>query len=578
MNRHIRAAAVAAIAGSGVVAAAFLQASVAVAWADDTGFTIGGLSFQDPVALPGLLGGEPTPGYESILPTFFNAPFLSIGSDDALGFVQTGSQQFTVEDTSSSTTLGTIDTQINDQNLLGIQTAQFTVVSSDAASGLSASQTAELPTDGTVFSITNLGSGYANVYEAIPNADGTAASSITDTFVTPFGDINVPTTYDAIAPLSPATALEALGNTSGDAGLSANAFTIGSTTFDPGADGFSTPLVPNVFSVAPLLNFGAGSLDISGSGSPEATQNFEVFTGGADAGNVQTSVMYSDLLGLDSTQFTIVSETPNGDATDLPAVGTVYSVTDLGSGYENVYEAIPNADGTAASSITDTVVTPFGNIDLSTPYDAIAKLDPAAPLADLAATGNAALSDNAFTIDGITFDPGADGLAPVGSLFGIAPVLEIAGGQLAIPGSITPFASAGLEAYDSSGTDLGSLTVGENMSNILGFIDTTQFNVVSEDAASGLTAAQAAELPAVGTVYSVTDFGSGFENIYEAIPNADGTAASSIIDTFATPFGNIPLTTLFDAIAPLDPGDAAAGVTAAAGAAAFDLFNPSTWF
>jgi hypothetical protein len=578
MNRRIHAAGVVAASG-GIVAAALLQASVAIAWADDTGFTIGSLSFEDPVALPGLLGGEPTPGYESILPTFFNAPLLSIGSDDSLGFVQTGSQQFTVED-SSSTTLGTIDTQVNDQNLLGIQTAQFTVVSNDAASGLTASQTAELPTDGTVFSITNLGSGYANVYEAIPNADDTAASSITDTFVTPFGNINVPTSYDAIAPLNPATPLEALGNSSGDPGVSDNAFTIGATTFDPGADGFSTPLVPDVFSVAPLLNFGAGSLDISGGGSPEATQIFEVFSGGADAGSVQTSLNYSDLLGFQSTQFTVDSVAPNGDATGLPAVGTVYSVTDLGSGYENIYEAIPNASNTAAPSITDTLVTPFGNIDLPTPYDAINFLDPATPLADLAATSsNPAVSDNAFTIDGTTFDPGAAGLAPVGQLFGIAPLLQIAGGQLAIPGEVTPFATAGLEAYDSSGTDLGSLTVGENMSDILGFINTTQFDVVSEDAASGLTAAQAAELPAVGTVYSVTDFGSGFENIYEAIPNADDTAAASIIDTFATPFGDFQLPTMFDAIAALDPGAAVSGVDAAAGAAtAFDLFDPSSWF
>ena len=333
MNRRIHAAGVAATAGGGLLAAAFLQASVAVATADDAGFTIGGLSFEDPVALPGLFGGEPVPGYESIFPTFFNAPLLSIGSDDALGILNVGSQQFTVED-SSNTTLGTIDTHVNDQNLLGINTAQFTVVSSDPASGLTESQAAALPTDGTVYSITNLGSGYANVYEAIPNADGTAASSITDTLVTPFGDVNVPTSYDAIAPLNPATPLEALGNFSDAAGVSANAFTIAGTTFDPGSEGFSTPLVPNVFSVAPLLNFGAGSLDISGGGAPEATQNFEVFTGGADAGQVQTSLMYSDLLGLNSTQFTVEGVTPIGDATDLPAVGTVYSVTDLGSGYE----------------------------------------------------------------------------------------------------------------------------------------------------------------------------------------------------------------------------------------------------
>jgi hypothetical protein len=575
MNRRIHAAGVAATAGGGILAAAFLQ--TAVATADDAGFTIGGLSFEDPMAIPGLFGGEPVPGYESIFPTFFNAPLLSIGSDDALGILNTGTQQFTVED-SSNTTLGTIETHVNDQNLLGINTAQFTVVSSDPASGLSDSQAAALPTDGTVYSITNLGSGFANVYEAIPNADGTAASSITDTLVTPFGNVNVPTTYDAIAPLNPATPLEALGDTSGAAGASDNAFTIGSTTFDPGADGFSTPLVPNVFSVAPLLNFGAGSLDISGGGAPEATQNFEVFTGGADVGQVQTSLMYSDLLGLNSTQFTVEGVTPTGDATDLPTVGTVYSVTDLGSGYENIYTAIPNADGTAASSITDTLTTPFGNINLSTPYDAIAPLDPATPLADLAST-NASLSDNAFTIDGTTFDPGDAGFNTVHPLFGIAPVLEIAGGQLATPESTFSFATQAVEAYDGSGTDLGSVTLGENMSNILGFINTTQFGVASEVAASGLTASQAAELPAVGTIYSVTDLGSGFENIYEAIPNADDTAASSIIDTFATPFGDFQLPTMFDAIAALDPGAAAAGVDAASSAAAaFDLFDPGSWF
>ncbi len=579
MNRRIHAAGVAATAGGSILAAAFLQASAPVAWADDAGFTIGGLSFEDPVALPGIFGGDPTPGYESIFPTFFNAPLLSIGSDNALGILQTGSQQFTVSD-HTGTTLGTIDTQVNDQNLLGINTAQFTVVGNDPAAGLTEAQAAALPTDGTVYSITNLGSGFANVYEAIPNADGTAASTITDTLVTPFGDVNVPTSYDAIAPLSPATPLEALGDTSGAAGASANAFTIGSATFDPGADGFSTPLVPNVFSVAPLLNFGAGSLDISGSGAPEATQDFEVFTNGADAGQVQTSLMYSDLLGLNSTQFTVEGVTPTGDATELPTVGTVYSVTDLGSGYENIYEAIPNADNTAASSISDTLITPFGNIDLSTPYDAIARLDPATPLAALAATStNDAVSVNAFAIGGTIFDPGADGFTTIGPLFGIAPVLEIAGGQLAEPGSAISFATQSVEAYDTSGTDLGSVTFGENMSNILGFIDTTQFGVVSEDAAAGLTASQAAELPAVGTIYSVTDFGSGFENIYEAIPNADDTAASSITDIFTTPFGSIDLPSTFDAIAALDPGAAAGGVDAAsAAAAAFNLFDLSTWF
>ncbi|AEF37592.1 MULTISPECIES: hypothetical protein [Mycobacteriaceae] len=61
------------------------------------------------------------------------------------------------------------------------------------------------------------------------------------------------------------------------------------------------------------------------------------------------------------------------------------------------------------------------------------------------------------------------------------------------------------------------------MSNILG-IETTQFTVTSVDAASGLTDAQLADPPTLGTVYSVTDLG-WFTNVYEAIPNADGTSA-----------------------------------------------------
>ena len=439
-------------------------------------------------------------------------------------------------------------------------------------------QAALLPTDGTVYSITNLGSGFANVYEAIPNADGTAASSITDTLVTPFGDVNVPTTYDAIAPLNPATPLEALGDTSGAAGASDNAFTIGSATFDPGADGFSTPLVPNVFSVAPLLNFGAGSLDISGGGAPEATQNFEVFTGGADAGQVQTSLMYSDLLGLNSTQFTVEGVTPTGDATDLPAIGTIYSVTDLGSGYENIYEAIPNVDNTAASSITDTLVTPFGNIDLSTSYDAIAPLDPATPLAALAST-NAASATTRLPSTAPPSTPAKPGSTPSTRCSVSRRCWRSPAASSPPPTPLFRSPRKAVEAYDGSGTDLGSVTLGENMSNILGFINTTQFGVASEVAASGLTDSQTAELPAVGTIYSVTDFGSGYENIYEAIPNADVTAASSITDTFVTPFGDFQLPTMFDAIAALDPGAAAAGVDAASSAAAaFDLFDPGSWF
>ncbi len=248
----------------------------------------------------------------------------------------------------------------------------------------------------------------------------------------------------------------------------------------------------------------------------------------------------------------VADYTPPDTLTD---VGTVYSVTNLGGGFENVYVATPDADGTAAGHITDTLVTPFGNLNIPTSYDATAPMGPGAAFTGLGVTSDATgLSDNAFTIDGTTFDPGADGLTGIGPTTGIAPLLQIGGGSLAG----IPLGSADLDVYDSSGADLGSVDTTVTTSNLLGFIDTTQL--------------------------SVTNFGSGWENVYEAIPNPDGTAASSITDTLITPFGNVDLSSVFDAIAPLDPGDAAAGVSDAGGAAgsasadSFNLFDPSTWF
>ncbi|NDJ88901.1 hypothetical protein [Mycolicibacter kumamotonensis] len=653
MNRRIQAATLAATAGGGLLTAAFLHAAVAIADSSDAGFTIGDISFTDPVAIDALTGGQ-TDGYEALTPMFANSPLLSLGSDSLLGLFSLGSQQFTIED-SSGETLGTLLTSTNVQNLLGIVTAQFTVTSSTAAGGLTAAQAAELPADGTVYSITNLGGGFANVYVAVPNADGTAASSITNTFVTPFGNFDLPTPYDAIAPLDPGAPLESLGNTSGVSGLSDNAFTIDGTTFDPGSDGIDLPTRLSLSSFAPLLSLQASAINISGSGlaGTQADQEFTVYADGADAGTIHSYLWYSDVLGIDSTQFTVgaiapansalesalaagldfggaeftaqeladalsansailrygsgditgndvlVSLLPSGlnlagsditndeiasvlnniDLADLPAVGTVYSVTDLGGGFANVYEAVPGAGGGSAT-ITDTLVTPFGNLNIPTTFDATSPLDPAAPLGALAATSDsAALSDNAFTIGGTTFDPGSDGFSTDASypLFGIAPLLQIAGVNAL--GAFLP-TQDGISVYDDDGATLGTVSFGENMSNILG-IETTQFTVTSVDAASGLTDAQIADLPTLGTVYSVTDLW-GFTNVYEAIPNADGTAASSITDTLITPFGTFDLSgmfSMFDAVAPLDAGDAVSGLDAAGAAAAgFDLFDPGSWF
>jgi hypothetical protein len=140
----------------------------------------------------------------------------------------------------------------------------------------------------------------------------------------------------------------------------ADAFTIGGYTFDP----FTAPGVEGWLPVAqlttspPLLELGGGTA----LGLPLAQQDFEVYnpTTGADLGSIQGNETITSLFGLTNGEFTVAGSTPIGDAT-LPTEGSVYDVFNLGNGYENVYIATPGSDGT----VTDTLVTPFGNQDLS---------------------------------------------------------------------------------------------------------------------------------------------------------------------------------------------------------------------
>ena len=77
-----------------------------------------------------------------------------------------------------------------------------------------------------------------------------------------------------------------------------------------------------------------------------------------------------------NTEFTVASVT--GTSADLPTVGSVYDAFNFGDGIENVYTAIPGVDG-APDTVTDTLVTPFGNLNLDSlvaGIDVAAGLDP----------------------------------------------------------------------------------------------------------------------------------------------------------------------------------------------------------
>jgi hypothetical protein len=389
--------------------------------------------------------------------------------------------------------------------------------------------------------------------------------------VTPNGDINLDSLFgniDAAAPLNPGDAFTGLE--AGDSGIDPDAFTIGGFTFDPGADGFAT--IPVLTASPPLLDIGGGTLE----GSFFNTQNLDVYTGSGSAatevGSISAGENVTDLLGFTNTELVVQSASPTGDATaaDLPSVGSVYDAFNFGNGYENVYTDIPGTGG-APDTVTDELVTPFGNVNLDSLFgdvDAAAQLNPGDAFTGLQA-GDSSIGADAFTIGGTTFDPqlaaGGEGFDLVPQLSAAPPFLQIGGGSLSLsPGDSLPLASQDFNVYDGSGagaTEVGSIDTTESVTNLLGLTN-TEFVV---DSATGTSS----DLPTDGTVYDVFNFGGGIENIYEAVPGASG-GADTITDTLVTPLGNINLDSLFgsfDAIAALNPGDAFTGGLDAATAA-----------
>lgn len=184
-------------------------------------------------------------------------------------------------------------------------------------------------------------------------------------------------------------------------------------------------------------------------------------------------------------------------------------------------------------------------------------LPTAAAVAEDTADGGAgtAVSDNAFTIDGYTFDPGEDGFDSIDPLFKLPPAEELGGGYVDAPG-LGDLDSQQLDVYNGSGDSIGHITANINVANFFG-IENTEFTVADGTAADG---GATSDLPADGTVYDVANFGNGFYNVYTAAPESDD---GSVTDTLVTPLGNLDLSAMignFDAAQPLDPAAAFNGL------------------
>jgi hypothetical protein len=306
---------------------------------------------------------------------------------------------------------------------------------------------------------------------------------------------------------------------------------------------------------------------------PLAQQDFEVFSPStsADLGSIQGNETDTSLFGLTNAEFAVASVTPaDGEsASDLPTVGSVYDVFNIGGGIENVYTAIPSTTG-GSDAVTDVLVTPNGDINLDSLFgsiDAAAPLQPGDAFTGLEA-GAISGAPDAFTIGSTTFDPitsgGTEGFDPIYQILGAPPLLEIGGGTPNLGGFVLAIDQQDFNIYDGTGAsaaEVGSIVGNEDVTNLLGLTN-TEFTVATVTGTSS-------DLPTVGSVYDVFNLGGGIENIYTAIPGVGG-GADTITDTLVTPMGNLNLDSLFggiDAVMPLDPGDAFTGGLDAASAA-----------
>src|ERR1700761_9400510 len=237
----------------------------------------------------------------------------------AEGTVQ-GTQTF--DWTGANSTSGSFDALVgNNTDLLG-DTNQVVYVDSDAGAGG--------PGAGSIFDTYSYTNGFSTVYSAVVGADG--LHDITYEWVPPSGQvINIPTTYDAAS-------LTALSQTEG---------------------------LPNDYSYilsGDETHYGVSAI-LPAAADLQGYQDYTVMDGATQVGTFSADVTdTSDYLANSSQALLVTASTGDG-----PAVGSVFNTFFIGD-FQSVYSAIPNGDGT--DTVTDTIVTPWGNIPFHTTFDA----------------------------------------------------------------------------------------------------------------------------------------------------------------------------------------------------------------
>ena len=305
--------------------------------------------FYDTALSPGdhMTDQEPivlTDGYELAPATGAAETITSVTGLAPTDVAIEGNQLFDVYDTATGEATGAFEGEVTNTSDVLLNYTEEILVTGDV-SGTVGTAPGDTPAVGTLYNVFYLfGSDkFYNIYEVQPSADGNV---VTDTLVTPYGDIHIPISfYDATD-------------------LGVEQFTVPTTGESIVPVG--TEQISGVNGVPPLdssyegyqefaLNDAAGNQ--IGTFDADVTTTNDIF-GGPD--NIFGGYSEAILVTADSG-------TAGTAAGELPTVGSVFDVNDLGFGFESVYSDLVSTTG--PNVITETLVTPFGDFALNPTFE-----------------------------------------------------------------------------------------------------------------------------------------------------------------------------------------------------------------
>ncbi len=465
-------------AAGGVLAAAFLQP--ALAFADDYNIT------PDPL----------TP-----------ETFTAIGGQPPFDQTVAGLQLFGTDDVTTGH-IGSFDgVSLHDVAASG-QTNQEILVA-DLGTFRGGGHALNVPPAGSFFDTVSYGNGFENQYSDLAGTGANQTNTVTDTFVTPFGDINIPTTFDATEALQAAD------------------FTYPSTS--PTLAGYS--FVPDPGSPEDINSIGGlPPFDQSVSGTQLYDLNDPT---GAGIGEFD-GVSFNDVNALGQTNQEILVAASvggfggggrgggfHGTNPNDPPPGSFFDTVNYGHGVENVYSDVAGTDA-SPQTITDTFVTPFGDVNVPTSFDAATAL----PAAEFTfPTGSAAFADYSYVPDSNNQE-----------------VVTSISGQPLVDQTVS-----GTQVYDLN--DPTGAFVGQFDGVSTHEVDALGLSNQEILVTTNMTGDSSPDDPTAGSFFDTVS-GYGYANVYSDVVGTGG-AANTVTDTLVTPFGDVTIPTSFDATAAL---------------------------